>query len=444
MAQQDKSEPRHGRPDNMNGHCAGRKPHGLRNGHDRPRSRDSTRQAPALRLPTELLLRVFEFLPILFAHEIREDLVAWSVTSSCPNLMNLSLVCRGWRQAAQGILYHSITLTRAYQLELFMRTISDRPDLAERVTTAQLGLVPDTPEWTWSAEEHGRLSDTFVDLLERLPNLRHLFMRALTQGKRRDFHEQLRRLPLKCMMLKFYDSHLELEGEKLQFTPADIYRAIAMPQLEVFELNWRPVWDNSVDYELPDKLLPVVKRLSITVNSPPGLIRILRLVSPSLRSLNLYTEHILDPETTGSAMAELEHLRELRFDSQVSSTAGETNGWFCQVLPALQKLKRLSVSDQVAQPSILKRLPASLETLEYIYWDRRPDAILGVFEEMLHESQRSMTLKEFFVAVDEAAYAEAVDEDLVQEVTESFAKRGVKFKVTFEVAEIPQVGWYAV
>lgn len=429
----------------MNGHgCAGCTPHGQRDGYDAPRSRESTKQAPALRLPTELLLRVFEFLPILFAHEIREDLVAWSVTSSCPNLMNLSLVCRGWRQAAQGVLYHSITLNRARQLDRFMRTIKDRPDLAERVTTAQLGLVPDTPEWAGSAEEHGRLSDTFIDLLGRLPNLRHLFLRALTQGKRRDFHQQLRRLPLKCMMLKFYDSHLDLRGEPLQFTPADIYRAIAMPQLEVFELNWRPVWSGPVDFELPEELVPAVKRLSIAVNSPPGLIRILRLVAPSLRSFNLYTEHVLDPETTGAAMAGLAHLRELRFDSQVSSTAGETNGWFCQVLPALRKLKRLSVSDQVAQPSILKRLPASLDTLEYIYWDRRPDAILGVFEEMLDESQQPMTLKEFFVVVDEAAYAEAVDDDLVQEVTGSFAKRGVKFRVTFEVAEIPQVGWYAV
>jgi hypothetical protein len=46
-----------------------------------------------------------------------------------------------------------------------------------------------------------------------------------------------------------------------------------------------------------------------------------------------------------------------RFDSQVSSTAGETNGWFCHVLPALQKLERLSVSDQVVDrdPKLLER-----------------------------------------------------------------------------------------
>lgn len=437
----DKSEPRHGRPGSMNGHCAGREPpHGHQNGYDRPRSR-GPREAPALRLPTELLLRIFEFLPILFAHEIREDLVAWSVTSSCPNLMNLSLVCRGWRQAAQGILYHSVTLTRADQVDGFLRTITDRPDLAERVTAAQLGLVEHSPEWAWPADKQAALSDAFLEVLGRLPNLRNLYLRALTQGKRRDLLDLLRRPPLKCLMLKFYDSHLNLSGEKLHLTPADLYRAVAIPTLDVFELNWRPVWDGPIDYELPHGLSPSLKRLSITVNSPPGLIRVLRLVAPCVRSFNLYTEHILDPGPTGDALGALSHLRELRFDSQVSSTAGETNGWFCHVLPALQKLERLSVSDQVAQPSILKRLPASLETLEYIYWDRRPDAILAVFEEILHESQQPLTLKEFRVAVDEEAYADAVDENLVQEVTDSFAKRGVKFSVTFELAEIPYIGW---
>jgi hypothetical protein len=28
-----------------------------------------------------------------------------------------------------------------------------------------------------------------------------------------------------------------------------------------------------------------------------------------------------------------------------------------------------------------------------------------------------------------------------EEVTDSFAKRGVKFSVTFELAEIPYIGW---
>ncbi|GAA5982574.1 hypothetical protein JCM10908_006703 [Rhodotorula pacifica] len=431
----------------MNGHGTGRQAtNGRRkkvDEYERPPSRNAG-QAPALRIPTELLLRIFEFLPILFAHEIREDLVAWSVTSSCPNLMNLSLVCRGWRQAAQGILYHSIVLTRGEQVDLFLRTITDRPDLADRVTTAQLGLVKETPEWSWPADRQADLSDKFLEVLERLPNLRNLFLRALTQGKRRDFINILERIPLKSLLLKFYDSHLSLEGERLYFTPAYIYRATALPKLEVLELNWRPTWSGTTDYELPEGLSPAIKRLSITVNSPPGLIRMLRLVAPCLRSLNLYTEHVLERGPTGDAMAQLSHLRELRFHSQVSSTAGETNGWFCEILPALQKLKRLSVSDQVAQPSILKRLPDSLETLEYIYWDRRPDAILGVFEEILQGSQQPLKLKEFFVTVDEEAYAEAVDDDLVQEVTDSFAKRGVKFSVTFELADIPQVGWYAI
>ncbi|KWU45170.1 hypothetical protein RHOSPDRAFT_33111 [Rhodotorula sp. JG-1b] len=425
----------------MNGHCAGREPpHDHQNGYGRPRSR-GPREAPALRLPTELLLRIFEFLPILFAHEIREDLVAWSVTSSCPNLMSLSLVCRGWRQAAQGVLYHSITLTRGDQVDGFLRTITDRPDLAERVTAAQLGLVEHSPEWAWPADKQAALSDAFLEVLGRLPNLRNLYLRALTQGKRRNFHDHLRRPPLKCLMLKFYDSHLNLAGETLHLSPADFYRAIALPTLDVFELNWRPVWNGPIDYELPHGLSPSLTRLSVTVNSPPGLIRILRLVAPCLRSFNLYTEHILDPGPTGDALAGLSLLRELRFDSQVSSTEGETNGWFCDILPALQKLERLSVSDQVAQPSILKGLPASLETLEYIYWDRRPDAILAVFEEILHESRQPLTLKEFLFAVDEEAYADAVDENLVQEVTDSFAKRGVKFSVTFELAEIPYIRW---
>lgn len=437
----DCTEPTHGTPERTHSHPDGHKPHGCDDGFHRPRSR-CPGEAPALRLPTELLLRIFEFLPILFAHEIREDLVAWSVTSSCPNLMNLSLVCRGWRQAAQGILYHSITLTRSDQVDQFLRTIRQRPDLAERVTSAQLGLVDNTPEWHWSADAQGELSDRFLEVISLLPNLRHLLLRALTQGRRDDLHELLVKLPLRCFMLKFYDTHLALRGTRLLFSPADIYRSVSMSHLDVFELNWRPHWGDSTDFDLPDGLCPRARRLSITVNSPPGLIRMMRLLGPSLRDFNLYTEHILEPEPTGEAMAGLKHLRELRFHSQVSSSTGvETNGWFCNYLPSLRKLKRLSVSDQVAQPSILKRLPPSLDTLEYIYWDRRPDAMIGVFEEILEESQHPLPLKEFLVAVDEQAYADAVDEDLVQQVTDSFAKRGVDFKVTFELADIPRVGW---
>ncbi|POY74951.1 hypothetical protein BMF94_1927 [Rhodotorula taiwanensis] len=439
---EDCSEPPHGKPERTNSHPNGTKPHGCQHGVDRPKSRGSG-QSPALRLPTEILLRVFEFLPILFAHEIREDLVAWSVTSSCPNLMNLSLVCRGWRQAAQGILYHSITLARSEQVELFLRTIRERPDLADRVTSAQLGLIDGTPEWSWSTEKQGNLSDQFLEVISRLGNLRNLLLRALTQGKRRDIHELISRLPLECLMLKFYDTHLDLQGSRLLFSPADIYRTVSKPKLQVFELNWRPHWDDNTDYEIPSDLEPALRRLSVTVNSPPGLIHLMRLLAPSLRDFNLYTEHALEPEATGEAMASLVHLHELRFHSQISTSvgAGETNGWFCNYLPALKKLKRLSVSDQVAQPSILKRLPASLDVLEYIYWDRRPDAMIGVFEEILEESQQPLPLKEFFVAVDEAAYNEAVDEDLVQQVTYSFAKRGVKFQVTFELADIPRIGW---
>jgi hypothetical protein len=78
---------------------------------------------PIFRLSPELLLLVFEHLPVMFGRRVEEDLVAWPVTSSCPWLRHCATVCKRWTAPAQQTLGAS-RLSRRCFLCLF--PLSDR------------------------------------------------------------------------------------------------------------------------------------------------------------------------------------------------------------------------------------------------------------------------------------------------------------------------------
>lgn len=407
----------------------------------------SERPSPASRLPTELLFRILEWMPIQYAEEVREDLVAWTITSSCPGLREMSLVCRSWREAAQSILFRSIDLARRHQVCGFIEAARARPDLAHRCMSARIGMAPATPEWTASEEDQRELSDRFVDALELVPNLRNLVLRTLI----RDSHDRLmhtvERLTLRCFLLKMYDAIEHFDGRALMFKPAEIYRAVALPTY-AFELNWRPHWDPSrTDYALPPHLSTRIERLAVSVNSPPGFVRILRMASRSLTSFSVYTEHSFDAEEIVTPFSALTGLRELRFESNMPAPVLKHNRWFADVIPCLTRLERLSVSEQAAPPCFICSLPPSVKLVEYIYWDRRPDTIVDSLIEILEEQTdgySTLTLSEFVLTVDSEAFEDTVGSDAVEDLTDAFAKVGVRFRVGFDVANIPEMQFVSI
>ncbi|GAA5856678.1 hypothetical protein JCM9279_004868 [Rhodotorula babjevae] len=426
-----------------------------------------SRRTSAASLPTELLLRIFELVPMMYAGEVREDLVAWTVTSSCPDLPKVARVCRGWRRAAQLSLFHSVSLIRRKQVVGFIETASARPDLAQRVSALHIGLVRGMAEHSEPYAQQVELSDRLTEALALCVNVRHLLVNQMRLGDTYRFIDVLERLPLVSLALKMYDPGTDGLDSAVLTVPSDVYRAFSLPHLRNFELNFRPTWAREANYVFAN-LESRVENMSVTVNAPRGLTPMLSAAGPSLVRLNIYTEHVLDPDLAIAAFSTLVNLREFRLESTVAAPtprlpaaatldggrthgagagtvagagAGDRNDWLEALLPLYTKLQRLSISEQAASAGFLRLLPASVEVAEYISWDARPDSVLEQLEGVLRDPRCALRVPELVLAVDEEAFEGTVDDDVLAGVTGAFAARGVGFRVAFEPMEIPQLRW---
>ncbi|TNY17408.1 hypothetical protein DMC30DRAFT_120463 [Rhodotorula diobovata] len=442
-----------------------------------PTTTTTTRQrgtTPAASLPTELLLRIFELMPMMYAGEVREDLVAWTVTSTCPDLPKVARVCRGWRTAAQLSLFHSVSLIRRKHVLGFLDVARRRPDLAQRVAAMHIGLVDGTPELSEPYERQVEMSDLFIEALTLVPNVRHLLVNQMRKSDTWRFIDVLEQLELSTLALKLYDPNTSNRETAVLVQPSDVYRAFSLPTLRAFELNFRPTWPRRSDYAVP-VVKSNVECMSVTVNAPKGLIPMLSAAGPSLVRLNIYTEHVLNPEAATTAFSTLVNLRELRFESNVPAlssdaapppaaaarraapTSAGRNDWLEPLLPLYTRLQRLSISEQAASATFLGVLPRGVAVAEYISWDRRPDTVLCALEDALLDSRARgradagagagagegthLALPRLVLAVDEEAFEESVDEADLERVVKAFAARGCEFAVAFEPMDVPQLRW---
>jgi len=428
-----------------------------------PLTHGMSRPTSAASLPTELLLRIFELMPMMYAGEVREDLVAWTVTSTCPDLPKVARVCRGWRRAAQLSLFHSVSLIRHKQVAGFIKTATTRPDLAQRVTALHIGLVAGTPEHSEPYERQVELSDRLTEALALCVNVRHLVVNQMRLGDTHRFIDVLERLPLVSLLLKMKDPGTDGLDSAILTLPSDVYRAFSLPHLRTFELNFRPTWARQADFRFAN-LESRVENMSVTVNAPRGLAPMLAAAGASLVRLNIYTEHVLDPDAAVAAFSTLVNLREFRLESTVAAPtprlpaaatpdgAGSGSGsgsgvdrtgndWLEALLPLYTKLQRLSISEQAASAGFLRLLPPSVEVAEYISWDARPDSVLEQLEGVVRDRRGALSLPELVLAVDEEAFEATVDDEALGRVTLAFAARGVAFRVAFEPMEIPLLRW---
>ncbi|GAA6057321.1 hypothetical protein JCM3770_001089 [Rhodotorula araucariae] len=390
---------------------------------------------PAGLLPTELLLRVFQLLPMMYAAEVREDLVAWTVTSSCPDLPLLARVCRAWRPAAQSTLFHSVSLVRRSQVLGFIKTARLRPDLAAKVVSMQVGMVRGTPEYSDPHDQQVEHSDRCIEAISLAPRIRHVLISQLKRGTRWQIVEVLEGRPIRTLLFKMYDS--ELVDTSVLTSPRDVFRAFSMPTLRTFELNFRPKWSPHADYTVPGPT-PSLDSLSIAVNAPAGLFRLMAAAAPNLVRLQIYTENALDPVGATVAFRGLVNVCEFRFESNVPEATHASNRWLQALLPSFARLQRLSVCEQAADWGFLRALPPALELVEYLYWDARPDQSLQELEAALR-GRAALPLARLVLTVDEMAFEATVEEQDVKRVTDALVARGVAFRIGFEALEIPTI-----
>ncbi|GAA5905945.1 hypothetical protein JCM6882_009078 [Rhodosporidiobolus microsporus] len=121
--------------------------------------------ARAAHLPVELLLRIFEWLPEIHGDTVVEDMVAWTITSSCTWLRHCARVCKAWRAPAQNTLFRSVQFHQHEQCAQFVKTVMARPDLAGRTRALCVGLEPSDREKRQSQEEREEISGCMVEAI---------------------------------------------------------------------------------------------------------------------------------------------------------------------------------------------------------------------------------------------------------------------------------------
>ncbi|KAK1753322.1 hypothetical protein QBC47DRAFT_431817 [Echria macrotheca] len=105
------------------------------------------------RFPNEILTLIFGY----FCEHCSDPLCEWqrprsaSFSGGQPTLARLSLTCRAFRQIAQPILFHHFPQTAESssnfrQLQLFVRSLTDRPDLSTHVRILGINLVGEERE----------------------------------------------------------------------------------------------------------------------------------------------------------------------------------------------------------------------------------------------------------------------------------------------------------
>ncbi|GAA6038737.1 hypothetical protein JCM8097_002372 [Rhodosporidiobolus ruineniae] len=440
--------------------------------------------SPAVRLPAEILARIFEWLPLQFGHAVKEDTVSWAISSSCPALRQASLVCKNWRHPAQHQLVRSIQFKRLSQAKRFLRTLDDHPDLAKHARAICIGLQQDH-EGRNSEEARVAISHAMVEYLERLPNVHSIRVRFLMESSRDRFVHICNNRHLRVLLLKTYELAHKHIGGACVMHPLDIYRAVCKPSMRVFEMSVHPRWKpEDVQLAPPPELSSPVISLSLTVNVPAATHHFLSLFGARLRYLSLYTEHQLSPVECAAAFRSLTGLRELRFESNIEADGSDpldkgANLWFEDVFAPVRspsvgggnaggsasvnggsagstpspaptspfpELRKLSLSDQAATPSVLRHLPPSLVTFEYIQRSATAERIFATLASLLAATpgvDLPESLEEVVVVSDEDQMGSvesdgvgATDEE-AERVRRAFEERGVRFEARGEEADIP-------
>ncbi|GAA5844331.1 hypothetical protein JCM11251_001720 [Rhodosporidiobolus azoricus] len=409
-------------------------------------------------LPYDVLLEIFGWLAYTSSERIAEELLEWPHTAVDPTYRSLALVCRNWRDAGQTWVFKSIVFSTTEQCRLWLRTATERPDLAAQVRVASVGRLDPYPVPDEGSREDGEweeLSNLMLDCLAECKQLHHLHVAPLHYPTAFRVFEVIRSqpIPLHSLILRLFDAHHDVPPQAcidFYLSVFDLYDRL--PLFTHFEINFRPPYLPTRD----DLYLPVLPVSSVTsfhstVNSVEAFLQALRMM-PALKILNVYSEWAFEPNEATAVFGALTHLEELRVESNVPSTlatatgqggnpSGQENMWLNALLPKYAKLRKLSVTEQDALPQQFVEPPPSLELLEFIHFGARPDLRFFDFEDLLEQEREPSSrfcAVEFIFVADEEAFARNVSPDDVNRVNQLYADKGVRFRVEHEIMELPE------
>jgi hypothetical protein len=129
----------------------------------------------ATQLPYDILFDSFQM-----GFEPDQDDAKGISWTSHETITPLTLICRAWYEAAQDLLYTSVTLLSAASTELFLRTATSNPRRIDRVRYLVVGLGDEEA----TGDAAAQLSIKLVHIINLCSNLRHLQIRPLHESVR--------------------------------------------------------------------------------------------------------------------------------------------------------------------------------------------------------------------------------------------------------------------
>lgn len=191
-------------------------------------------QASLITLPTELLSAICAELCWHCSGTLVHT--SWACQASQANLLSLSKTCRRLHATAEPTRYHCPFLQHKWSLAFLLRTLSERPDLAARLSGAHVDCLCRLPP---PVSNNGHAKSTSVRLLEYLGDAARIPSTPLRGVGRRTQHAALI-LSLLRLAPNLQRLDLDLFGLE-QFRrldwPAEVFASFAPPTLRVLYLS---------------------------------------------------------------------------------------------------------------------------------------------------------------------------------------------------------------
>lgn len=291
-------------------------------------------------------------------------LIGWESNES---IKAMSLVCRGWQDAGQSILYKSIAIIGSNVADKFLRTCQSRPDLIDRVKSLVIGLG-EVKESTQLIVGQREDSIPLVKVIEACTGLQHLQVRPLHQSIRNELLAAITSKPLLSLVCAPRLIKPDVNWTSELYHSTDIQ--LVSQSLLKLELDF---WSKSMPLPVPLPSLPPLRLVELRLHCdlPHELLcLILKAAGSTLEILDLYFERILSLEdTTQALLPSVQSLRKLRYISNPTlEELGNTNvnltPIFDRLLPHYHQLEKLSVSATEVSTNLLRLLPPCLKDLE--------------------------------------------------------------------------------
>jgi hypothetical protein len=157
----------------------------------------------------------------------------------------------------------------------------------------------------------------------------------------------------------------------------------------------------------------------------------------TLEVLSVYTSLPLDAALARPAFAALVNLRTLRFESIVAESvpnAAQANFWLQDVIYDYPHLSRLSVTHQDVLPTFFMT-PHSFEVLEFITLAPNPEEQLRSFAAIARTPDAVFCTSTCIFIADAEAFGRHVEAKEIKDVVEAFERKGITFKVKFEIGD---------